>query len=133
MKKAIIIVIVVAVLAILAAYLFGPLGRTDRAPEVPAEAGADEVLSGTVASVDASGVAADGPYLIEVADENGAISTVAVPSMGILLCRTDRIADIAALEAGTEVRVRGSADDEGRIVPCISENHYLEIAPAGQE
>lgn len=91
----------------------------------------DEVV-GTVSAIDASQIAVDGPTEITLDTEDGE-TVAAVPSMGINLCpATDAIVDVSTLEVGDTVAVRGRADSQGRLVPCESESHYLELRQQSQ-
>lgn len=87
----------------------------------------DEAATGTITEIDSSQIAADGPTEITLEADSETI-VVAVPSMGINLCASaDNIVDISSLEVGDMLDVRGRIDTEGRIVPCESELHYLEL------
>lgn len=94
----------------------------------PAELGGKDIR-GEVVSVDRSQIIADGPTVIMVSTENG-VERVEVPSMGINLCPASKsIVDVSMLEAGMVIEVSGSVGgDEGAIVPCESEEHYLRVA-----
>lgn len=126
MKKSIIILVSIIIIASLA-YTFT---RNDDALEnlpPPNQITAREV-KGTVVSVNTDAVALDGPSLITIKDESGADVVVAVPSMGINLCLAkDAIADVYTIKAGDVAEARGTVDEEGRIVPCESSDHYLKI------
>lgn len=88
----------------------------------------DEEVSGTITEIDNSQIAADGPTEITLESDSETV-IVAVPSMGINLCAAaDNIIDISSLEVGDVLDVRGRLDMEGRIVPCESELHYLELS-----
>lgn len=82
---------------------------------------------GIVAEINLEGVALDGPALVTIEREGKESRIIAVPSMGILLCpAAPNIADVFALSVGDIVSVSGNVDEEGRIVPCENEDHYLK-------
>ncbi len=88
----------------------------------------DRTVTGVVTQVSLEAVMFDGPALITIRDADELIHTIAVPSMGILLCPANsRIASPFDAEVGDRVSVRGSVDEEGRITPCASEDHFLTL------
>ena len=103
------------------------MGRGDSAtPENATENGS--VVSGVVIGVDMEGVAVDGPALVMIETEEGDVKTIAIPSMGILLCEASRIDDVFAVKAGDRVRVQGDITPDGYILPCEEEEHYFEVS-----
>lgn len=99
-------------------------------PDAPAEEAEtrDVTTSGTVTSVNLEGVMVDGPAVVSIRTEAGALQTIHVPSFGLMLCAAQKsIADVYALREGDRVEVRGSASAEGAIVPCESTSHYLRV------
>lgn len=83
---------------------------------------------GTVSSIDLSGLAFDGPGLINVDALQGGEYTIAVPSMGIRLCEAfSSVSDISTIAVGDEVHVLGMVDEDGRIIPCTDEEHFLKV------
>jgi hypothetical protein len=92
--------------------------------EVGVELGTD----GTVVAVDSSGIAADGPALINFKTDGNSVYTIAVPSMGLPNCvAANQIADVSDIVPGDRVSIRGKTDEEGRIVPCESDTHQLTV------
>lgn len=86
-------------------------------------------VTGTVSEVDASQVSVDGPYVIAVETNNGAVRTVEVPSMGMQICAaSDTIDSAPDIEVGQKVSVRGERKQNGVIVPCESADHYVQVA-----
>lgn len=124
MKNIFWVVLVIGVVVV--AYLaFKPEAVAPVSEEVPENNAV--TVEGEVTAVNTEQVSFDGPALVTVATENGE-ATVAVPSMGINLCAAkDAIADVFELSAGDRVTVRGSMDEEGRIVPCEDASHYLRV------
>lgn len=86
------------------------------------------VREGQALAVDTGAAAVDGPVLITLESDDGELSTIAVPSMGLPLCdAADSIADVYMIEAGARIEVRGIVDGNGSIVPCESSDHYLRV------
>ena len=88
--------------------------------------------SGEVLAVDLEQVTFDGPVVITLESGNGELSTIAVPSMGILLCpahQNNNIGDAFLIKAGDMIDVRGEVSEDGSIVPCSSPDHYLRPQP----
>ena len=88
--------------------------------------------SGEVLAIDREQVLLDGPFLITLESSNGEVSTIAVPSMGILLCpahEAKNIGDVSLINVGDMLDVRGEISEDGSIVPCSSPDHYLRPQP----
>lgn len=86
------------------------------------------MVSGTVVEVDKDQIAFDGPYRFVVESANGTRSTVAVPSMGLQLCaayKANALLDVNTIKVGDTIEVAGSLSEDGSIVPCESETHYI--------
>lgn len=84
--------------------------------------------SGEVLAIDLEQVTFDGPVVITLESSDGEVSTIAVPSMGILLCpahQNNNIGDAFLIKAGDMIDVRGEVSEDGSIVPCSSSDHYL--------
>lgn len=82
---------------------------------------------GEVVDMSDDDVMFDGSALLTIEAVTGDRYTIAVPSMGFLLCAAaDSIATIDMISIGDEVQVLGTVDQEGRIVPCAAEEHYLK-------
>lgn len=80
---------------------------------------------GKVVAIDLEGIALDGPGLITI-DTKAGERLIAIPSMGLPLCAGyENIADAFSVSLGDSVRVSGSVDEEGRVVPCESDGHYF--------
>ncbi len=84
--------------------------------------------SGTIRSIDLEQMMVDGPARIVLETTTGETVTITVPSMGLPLCAARAtIADVALLEVGNTVAVRGSINAEGEITPCTAADHYLRV------
>lgn len=89
---------------------------------------AHEPVKGTVVSVDLSGIALDGPAVVTIVTAEDTQEAINVPSFGLMLCAAkDNIADVYALKAGDEVEVNGERGEDGSIVPCTDEDHFLRV------
>lgn len=124
MKKIIIILLVIAVIVGLYVAL-----TQDNNSETPLGGDVDGTTtrSGQITEIDLSQIAFDGPYIVNISSDSGA-TRVAIPSMGINLCEARaNISDVAALQVGDRIEVRGAVDAEGTIVPCGGEDHYLRV------
>lgn len=130
MKNIIIGIVALAVFLLVGFFAFNAyLYKEKQADNIPSplETLEKEVV-GTVTAIDLNGVAFDGPALIELKAEVGEPFTIAVPSMGLGLCAAaQKIADVYDIAIGDVVSVRGTIDDEGRIVPCEDVAHYLRV------
>lgn len=92
--------------------------RDETAVQYESVLGEEVLVTGTVSAVDRSQLAIDGPTVVTVVTADGLEKTVAVPSMGINLCRAaERIAEVGQLAVGDVVTVRG-AEENGAVVPC---------------
>lgn len=123
------IIVGVILLALIAGYfILGNKAAEAPQAEVPVVEAEAAEIRGEVVSVDSSGIALDGPYLLTVRDAEGVGHTIAVPSMGINLCAArDAISGLSQVAVGDFVEVRGAQDEEGNIVPCDDASHYLTI------
>ena len=121
------ILVILILVALLFGYLvFGTYTKTDNqgAPLMSEET----VITGTVTVVDRSQRVLDGPTLISIVTSEGVEKTIAVPSMGINLCRAAlQIADVEQLAVGDTVIVRGEEDESSAIVPCEGEGDKLIV------
>ena len=51
-----------------------------------------------------------------------------MPSFGLPLCEAfTNIADVYQIKSGDRIEVNGSADENDRVVPCESADHYLRV------
>lgn len=88
--------------------------------------GTDKSVRGFVTEIDTSQIAADGPALVVVDVPRNGEQTIALPSMGVNLCKAQQqVVSVHDVEVGDFVEVNGRVDAEGRIVPCESSDHYL--------
>lgn len=87
----------------------------------------DDVIQGTVSSVDLEQVMVDGPAVITLETADDSTVEIRVPSMGRNLCLATDLADPYQIEIGDTVEVNGTMDEEGAIVPCASEEHFLRV------
>jgi hypothetical protein len=88
----------------------------------------EEIVEGIILNIDLEGAVIDGPALVTVSTDGDGEKVVAVPSMGINLCAAaPNIVDVYTLSVGDIVSARGLIDEEGRIVPCNDESHYLRV------
>jgi hypothetical protein len=84
--------------------------------------------SGKVITVDMTQVAVDGPAVVTLRTSAGNDVKINVPSFGILLCKAHAsILGASTLKVGDAVEVRGTVGEDGTIVPCQSEDHYLRV------
>lgn len=96
--------------------------------EEPSTGSSQRSVSGTITSVNLDGIAADGPAVITVQTESG-VEVIHVPSFGLNLCAANEsITDVYVLKSGDRVEARGTVSEEGAIVPCDSEEHYLRVS-----
>lgn len=99
------------------------LGGTE---ETEIEEREEVTVSGIVSAINLDSIAFDGPALVTLQTEGEQTEIIAIPSMGLQLCpAASAIADVYMLEGGDAISVRGERDEEGRIVPCESAEHYL--------
>lgn len=83
---------------------------------------------GIVTSVDVSGAMVDGPAIIDFKTDSGSLHTIAVPTIGRSLCvANEQIADVYTISIGDRISARGMTDENGRLVPCESELHSLQV------
>ena len=120
-----ILIALVALIVLAGALFVYDYYASDEVSEVPSEPG---MAAGVVTSVNLDSVAFDWPGLVTIQSENGETHTIAIPSMGILLCEASpNIADVFRVEVGDRVEVNGEMNEMGEIVPCESVNHYLRV------
>lgn len=84
--------------------------------------------SGVILSVDLEQAALDGPYILTIESDDGELSAISVPSMGLPLCpayQNKNIGDVYLLKQGDKIEVRGEVAEDGTIVPCSLSEHYL--------
>lgn len=129
MENKTVIYIVLAVVILIGGYfLFNSyIYREKQADYV---AGQTVERSGRVLSVDTDQVAFDGPALVTLEGDEGELSTIALPSMGLPLClafQNNNIGDVYLLKSGDMIEVRGTVGEDGSIVPCESGEHYLRM------
>lgn len=118
MKKIIyILLVIVAVIAGYYLYVYWALGD---------DSGTRGALEGEVSAINLEGVMVDAPALVTISTEDGE-KVIAVPSMGRNLCVAKELADVYALKVGDVVSVKGEVDEEGRIVPCMDESHFMRV------
>lgn len=124
MKKIILLIILIAAAV---AAIFYLVQRPDTASNEAPVAGDTVEVSGTVKSVNTELAMVDGPYLV-ILDTEAGERTVALPSMGILLCAAkSNIAPIDSVQAGMSVSTKGGVSEDGSIVPCESADHYFRV------
>jgi hypothetical protein len=131
-KKLIGSIVIIIIAIVVGWYVLSLPPGVSEAPEQQGENGVSEqeraTLRGVITSVDTTQAMVDGPYLVNISSDSGEEATIAVPSMGILLCEAkDNIVDIAQLQEGLIVEVSGTLDESMRVVPCASSNDYLRI------
>lgn len=114
MKKALLALIVIAAVIIIGWLVLRP--------------DSVEAVSGSVVSVDLSSIAFDGPAIITIEADDGSRQEIHVPSFGLALCAAkDNIADVYTMKAGDKIEVNGTRDEDGAIVPCAEDDHYLRV------
>lgn len=98
-------------------------------PESNVAGSGDAEVAGPITAIDASGVAADGPYLVTIMTADNELVTIALPSMGILLCPAkNSITSVNDVSVGQTIEAKGSLNEEGQIVPCEKLDHYFRVA-----
>ena len=125
MKNKLIGIVVVVLALILVSYFTKPM-----ASDMPTVIIKGETVSksGKIISIDLEKAMVDGPYLLTIESENGETSTIAVPSMGLLLCaahQNNNIGDVYLMKVGDEIEVQGEVGESRMIIPCDSPLHYL--------
>lgn len=96
-------------------------------PNTP-EPGPTRSVEGEALRVDLEQIALDGPAVVTIVQADGAKIDIRVPSFGLGLCAArDAIADVYAIKAGDRIEARGEASEDGAIVPCQAEDHYLRV------
>lgn len=99
---------------------------TDETNEID-ETSTSTTISGTIQSIDTSGVALDGPAIVTIKTADNTTQEIHVPSMGIRLCAAyENIADVYSLKEGDKIEVRGILSEDA-IVPCQSAEDYLKV------
>ncbi len=96
------------------------------------QAGGEEskqvTLSGVVTEVDREQMMVDGPGLVTIKTQEGALHTIALPSFGRNTCVVqDTITDVYAVEVGDSVRVRGEKGVDDLVIPCMDSSHYFKV------
>lgn len=91
-------------------------------------AGTSVSLEGVVRAVELEQMMVDGPALIQFETRIGEMHTIAVPSMGIMLCAAQpQIDSVGTIEVGDPIAVRGTIGAEERIIPCDDAEDYLRV------
>ncbi len=104
-----------------------PVDQRPNAGPSTDDGGEQRTVRGTITEIDTDGIMLDGPYVINIAAENGARTRIEIPSMGINLCPAqDAIAGIDTLAVGQTIEVRGYASGSA-LVPCERADHYLRV------
>ena len=118
---------IVIILLVIAYYVMTSLTRVETLQDLPTETTSSE-FKGVVTSVNLEQIIADGPALIQFTTDAGTNLTIALPSMGSLLCAaSDSVASAGSLEVGDRIEVQGDTSDEGYLGPCDDESHYLRV------
>ena len=82
-------------------------------------------VRGTIEAIDAEAITYDGPLKLTVRTTAGT-SAIAIPSMGLNLCAAHpNMVDPFTLVVGDTVEVHGHLSEDGSVVPCASEDHYV--------
>ncbi|KKS36668.1 MAG: hypothetical protein UU98_C0023G0002 [Parcubacteria group bacterium GW2011_GWD2_42_14] len=120
---------IVILLLVLGYYVMTSLTRVETPQDLPAETvTVTSDFKGVVTSVNLEQIIADGPALIQFTTDAGTNLTIALPSMGSLLCSaSDSVASAGSIEVGARIEVRGETSDEGYLVPCDDTSHYLRV------
>lgn len=88
-----------------------------------------ETFEGTVTAVNLEEMMVDGPARITVVTGAGKEYKLAVPSMGRSLCKAkDTVAAPDTISLGDRISVRGEVAEDGSLVPCMDESHYLTVS-----
>lgn len=126
MKKILLYILITIVLLVLGFFLLNDYIYKEKQADF--KPGDTVAVSGSILAVDLEKVALDGPVLITLSTAESNLKTIEVPSMGILLCpASPNIADVFALKTGEIIEVNGEVLENGSIVPCQSEDHYLRL------
>jgi hypothetical protein len=106
-----------------------PDGNTPPVPESNVAGSGDAEVAGPITAIDTSGVATDGPYLVTIMTVDNELVTIALPSMGILLCPAkNSITSVTDVSVGQTIEAKGSLNEQGQIVPCEKIDHYFRVA-----
>ena len=125
--KVLLSLVFVALLAGLGYWFFVSTPVDEQVPVVVPPA-ADATVEGVVTSLDFNQIAFDGPYVINVQDENNRDYVIEIPSMGLSLCAAVlNIAEPGAIAVGDSVTVVGARGDAGQVVPCEKASHILQV------
>jgi hypothetical protein len=130
---AVVVVLVVIALYALIAFEKKDTQNAEDEPLVTPETTAVE-QTGVVTAINLDGIAADGPALVTFVSDDGSRYTIALPSMGRLLCAAqETIASAESAEVGDQIEVRGEQEDGGNIVPCEDVTHYFRVTGIVQD
>jgi len=129
MKKSTITIIVIIILVAIAITVYATMsGSQAPIPNTPAQVGATVTRSGTVVEVNKDAAMYDGPIRIVIQGADSTRTTIAIPSMGLPLCaayKTGAIKDPYNIVVGSTLEVSGTLGEDGSVVPCQSDMHYL--------
>lgn len=89
-------------------------------------AGQEATIAGRVVAVDTSPWAYDGNAVVQVATDAHGIVQVHLPARWNL-CAAPPV-DVEALDVGDDVRASGTAGNEGELVVCARDTHFLREA-----
>ena len=87
------------------------------------QAGQDATVAGRVVAIDTDPWAYDGNAIVQVATDAHGIVQVHLPARWNL-CAAPPV-DVAALAVGDDVRVSGTAGQDGELVVCAAATHFL--------
>jgi len=131
MKNIILGTVVLVGLLLVGFYMFNTYIYNEKQSTVVPPSGltGEKEISGVVTAVNREEIIFDGPVLIELETAVGEPFTIAVPSMGFLMCAAaPNIADVYDIVPGDKLSVRGTSDEAGKIVPCENPSHYLQVS-----
>jgi hypothetical protein len=84
-------------------------------------------FEGVVTEVVLEPLMVNGPRRMVVQTLDGDTYHLAVPSMGRNLCKATEITAPDVMTVGDRVSVKGEQGEDGAIVPCMSNSHYLRV------
>lgn len=89
------------------------------------------VTTGTVTAIDLEPLTYDGPGRIVIITNEGKNVIIEVPARMNLCEAKDNIADVGQIALNDTLEVTGDVTEEGVLVPCESEEHYLRVTRGG--
>lgn len=124
---ALVILTAVVVYLILNSYQKDKTPQTSPVP-IDQEKTSTQILTGEVTEVNLDQIAFDGPAIVTFTTTTGEMHRIALPSMGRMLCTAkDTMTEAEKIAVGDNIEVLGIKNENGEIVPCEDESHYLKV------